>query len=718
MIVFAYECLRREFEALLARQPASNATPAAEDVHQMRIATRRLRIALRLFRRMLPNEAKQFRKDFGSFARALGDVRDLDVYSENFRAYAQGRPAREHRRARRLRAAPAQGAHGGAQQLDARLFADERHAALLRSFAALLDGAPSPAAVRRWRSFKVADGVDKYLKKSLKRVLKLGNKIGEEARAKELHRLRIRTKRFRYELEFFVAVYPSLGKAAKATKALQDLLGVHQDACTATERLEAYARSLRKRGARRERDARGARRARRGPASGKPASVRAEVRRRSGARSSAPSRAASSRPESPHPRAPSRRRSTVLRLVLVLAFAALAPFQAMAQNRLERSAEIDAYLEPRDRDDEDPRNGRDGRGRRRHSLSAARSAAADAANDKPMAVDSIFRLASMTKPVTSAAVMMLVEEGDVGLDDPISQYLPAFEHPEVIVTFNAQDKTFTKRPATTEITVRHLLTHTSGLGLLVLEPDPRGADRRRSDRERDGVPAAARSRHEVDLRRKHARARQARRRRFRASRSIDSSTERIFVPLGMSDTFYVVPAAKHDRVVTTFRTTDKGLVESPNPEQISAPIFGDGGLHSTAADYVKFMQMFLNDGRAPDGKRLLSEESVKLMGRTQTGNVKVELQPTANEAVSMPFPLGAGRDTFGLGFQITGAHNDPGARSPGSMSWAGIFNTEFWIDPERGISAVLLMQYLPFYDAAAIETLQGFEQRVYESLAN
>ena len=152
--------------------------------------------------------------------------------------------------------------------------------------------------------------------------------------------------------------------------------------------------------------------------------------------------------------------------------------------------------------------------------------------------------------------------------------------------------------------------------------------------------------------------------------------ERIFVPLGMNDTFYAVPADKRARVTTAHRTTEQGLVEQPNPEKIDAPVYGDGGLHSTAADYVKFMQMFLNGGRAPDGTRLLSEESVKLMGRTQTGNVRVELQPTANEALSMPFPLGAGR-----------------------------------------VAAVLLMQYLPFYDPQAIETLQGFERRVYDGLA-
>jgi CubicO group peptidase (beta-lactamase class C family) len=114
----------------------------------------------------------------------------------------------------------------------------------------------------------------------------------------------------------------------------------------------------------------------------------------------------------------------------------------------------------------------------------------------------------------------------------------------------------------------------------------------------------------------------------------------------------------------------------------------------------------------------LSEATVKLMSQNHIGNVRVELQPGAVPALSEPFPLGAGRDTFGLGFQITGAQTDMLARSPGSMSWAGIFNTEFWIDPARGVGGVLLMQYLPFYDATAIDTLQGFERRVYRGLAD
>jgi CHAD domain-containing protein len=127
-------------------------------------------------------------------------------------------------------------------------FRDDRYEELLAGFAAFLDNAPSAGAERRWRSFKVSDGVDKYLKKSLKRVLKLGRRVGAEAHDKDLHRLRIRAKRFRYELEFFAFAYKSLDKAAAEAKALQDLLGAHQDACTAAGRLADYARSLRKHG--------------------------------------------------------------------------------------------------------------------------------------------------------------------------------------------------------------------------------------------------------------------------------------------------------------------------------------------------------------------------------------------------------------------------------------------------------------------------------------
>jgi CubicO group peptidase (beta-lactamase class C family) len=399
--------------------------------------------------------------------------------------------------------------------------------------------------------------------------------------------------------------------------------------------------------------------------------------------------------------------------VLALTLAAAIAFPTFAQNRLSDSAEIDAYLTQ-------AVAGKipgvvamvaDANG----VLYAGAFGRQDVAKQVSMSKDSIFRLASMTKPVTSVAVMMLVEEKKVGLDDPIAKYLPGFENEQVFTSFNAADKTYTSRPASTTMTVRHLLTHTSGLGYSFSSATLAQLFA--------GNPAARATSYPLlhDPGTKWTYGESTRVlgelvAKVSGKPLEEFMLERIFKPLGMSDTSYAVPAGKIGRVATVHRTTEKGLEETPNGDAVSSPVQGDGGLNATAADYVKFMQMLLHGGRAPDGKRLLSEASVKAMGQTQTGSVRVELQPTANVAVSQPFPLGAGRDTFGLGFQITGAHTNPGERTPGSMAWAGIFNTEFWVDPQRGICAVLLMQYLPFYDATAIETLQGFEQRVYQGL--
>ena len=147
----------------------------------------------------------------------------------------------------------------------------------------------------------------------------------------------------------------------------------------------------------------------------------------------------------------------------------------------------------------------------------------------------------------------------------------------------------------------------------------------------------------------------------------------------------------------------------------SAPVY-NGGLHSTAADYVKFMQMLFNGGRAPDGTRLLSEKSVELMGQPHTGNVRVELQPTTNDARTLPFPLGAGRDTYGLGFQVTGAHDDPDARSPGSMT--GPESTTRSSGSIRGAASAgcCSCSTCRCTTTAAMATLQGLERAFIRSL--
>jgi CubicO group peptidase (beta-lactamase class C family) len=128
------------------------------------------------------------------------------------------------------------------------------------------------------------------------------------------------------------------------------------------------------------------------------------------------------------------------------------------------------------------------------------------------------------------------------------------------------------------------------------------------------------------------------------------------------------------------------------------------------------MQMLLNGGHLGPAK-ILRESSVKMMGENNIGSIFVELQPAADQLLAKPFPLGAGHDKFGLGFQI--ASSDPQYarfRSAGSMSWAGIYNTEFWIDPAQHIGGVMMMQVLPFYDDGALRTLRDFEELVYQNL--
>jgi methyl acetate hydrolase len=143
-------------------------------------------------------------------------------------------------------------------------------------------------------------------------------------------------------------------------------------------------------------------------------------------------------------------------------------------------------------------------------------------------------------------------------------------------------------------------------------------------------------------------------------------------------------------------------------------VAGDGGLYGTAGDYGLFLRMLLNGGTL-NGARILSERSVKTMFENQTGRVVVPLQHSPNLAVSRNFPLGAGKDHWGLGFQLA-AEQLPNRRSPGSGTWAGIFNTHFFIDRTKGIGVIVMMQVLPFYDEAAMKVYSGVEEAVYENL--
>jgi CubicO group peptidase (beta-lactamase class C family) len=337
----------------------------------------------------------------------------------------------------------------------------------------------------------------------------------------------------------------------------------------------------------------------------------------------------------------------------------------------------------------------------------------DVANNAPIATDTIFRIASMTKPITSLGVMMLYEEGKIGLDDPVTKYLPEFEHVRVLTRFDSADGTYDTRPPARPITIRHLLTHTSGIGYAFSDARLAKID--------DGKKAVA------DLPLLHDpgdkftygqnTAVLGRVVEKVAGQPLDAFLRaRIFTPLDMHDTFFAVPADKVHRVVTVHGKMAGVLSERPNPASLQSPVRGDGGLFSTARDYGTFLQLFLNGGHR-GATRLVSEASIRLMTSNQIGRVVVEQQPAADVARTAPFPLGAGKDKFGLGFQIESAPvADRGLRSEGSYSWGGINNTHFWVDPQKAVAAVVLMQVLPFYDESCIKVLRGFERIVYREL--
>jgi len=338
----------------------------------------------------------------------------------------------------------------------------------------------------------------------------------------------------------------------------------------------------------------------------------------------------------------------------------------------------------------------------------------DVMNSVEMKKDSIFRIASMTKAITSVAVMTLYEEERFDLDDPISQYIDWLSNPEVITSFDEEDGTYATKPAEREITIRHLLAFTAGFGytfansLMALLVEKTGKTERElpllhepGERWTYGMEVRVLGELAEEL----------------SGQTLPQFLkERIFDPLGMVDTFYVLPAEKYPRWVTRHQRENGVLRERPNPEKQQPFIVGDAGLLSTATDYVKFLQMLLNGGTF-QGVRILGEDTVRLMTQNQIGELSVETQRGPNPLLSSAFPLGAGRDNFGLGFQITVADGEEGdLRSPGSYSWSGLNNTHFWVDPEKEITAVILMQVLPFYDETCIAVYQGFEELVYKHL--
>ena len=333
----------------------------------------------------------------------------------------------------------------------------------------------------------------------------------------------------------------------------------------------------------------------------------------------------------------------------------------------------------------------------------------DPSTQEPLTTDAIFRFASMTKPITSLGLMMLHEGGLVELDAPASDYLPDLMNREVLVRVDTAAAVAITRPASRSLTVRDLLRHTSGFGYTFSSPELRDLDaygelggraqpilHDPGERWTYGMGTAFVGWIIEEL----------------SGQSLADFLEtRIFTPLGMTETSYRLPPQQMDRLVTRVRRVDGALSADPQPDSIAGGGRGDGGLLSTADDYARFVQLMLGKGER-DGVRLLSEASVSEMGRDQLEGLVVREQPGAIPELSNPFPIGAGRDGFGLGFQVAVGEADRG-RPAGSLSWAGLANTHFWIDQENGIGVILLFQLLPFYDEAVLGVMADFESTLY-----
>jgi len=346
----------------------------------------------------------------------------------------------------------------------------------------------------------------------------------------------------------------------------------------------------------------------------------------------------------------------------------------------------------------------------------------DLSKDDPMTLDSVFWIASMTKAVTSAAGMQLVEQGKLSLDEPIGKVLPDLASPQVLEGFDANGAP-KLRPAKKPITLRQLMTHTAGFAYdmwngdmvaylektgtpgiitcqnaalktpLMTDPGTRWEYGTNIDFVGKAVEAASGKRLDAYLR------------------------DHIFTPLGMNDTGFKITEAMRNRLVGMHARSEDGAL-APMPFELEqAPEFymGGGGLYGTAGDYIKFTQMILNRGRG-NGNQLLKPETVAMMGQNHIGDLTMGKMTTAiswatNDVDLYPDIV----KKWGLSFLINTAKT-PEGRSAGSLAWAGLANTYFWIDPARNVAGVILMQLLPFADTKCLEAFAGFERGVYADL--
>lgn len=346
----------------------------------------------------------------------------------------------------------------------------------------------------------------------------------------------------------------------------------------------------------------------------------------------------------------------------------------------------------------------------------------DLSKPQAMTDDSAFWIASMTKAITTAAAMQLVEQGKLHLDEPIGKIVPEFASPQVMDGFDASGAP-KLRPAKGPITLRHLATHTAGFCFDIWNADmvrymqatglPRlGSCKRIALNAPLAFDPGTRWEYGINI--------------DVTGRIIEEASglrldrylhDNILAPLGMTSTAWKISPDMRARLVRLHkRDNDGALVPmdfecEQNPEQH----MGGGGLYSTAPDYVRFMQMILNKGRG-NGHQVLKPETVALMAQNQIGNLDVMPLPVSLGAFSKDVEFYPGMTKkWGLGFMIN-TQETPEGRSAGSLTWAGLSNCYYWIDPTRDVAGVILMQVLPFFDAKCLAAFADFERGIFAAL--
>jgi CubicO group peptidase (beta-lactamase class C family) len=348
----------------------------------------------------------------------------------------------------------------------------------------------------------------------------------------------------------------------------------------------------------------------------------------------------------------------------------------------------------------------------------------DLAKTRPMKTDMIFRIASQTKAITSTAVMMLYEEGKFLLDDPISNYIPEFKKPLVLDKFNETDSAYTTVPAKREITIRDLLTHTSGIAYAQIGSKESNAIYSKAGITAGiGVPNGELLSTDIKKLAKLPLMHQPGEKwtyglntdvlgylvEVVSGQSLDVFFQkRIFEPLGMNDTYFYLPSSKYNRLATLYKEEDGKLSTQDEitqngkfivnyPKKPGTYFSGGAGLSSTVLDYAIFLQMMLNGGEY-NGKRLLSRNTVRMMTMNQIGD------------------LNLGVNKFGLGFGIT---TEKGSSflptQEGTFEWGGAFATTYWADPKEKLIGIIFRQ---LWGSTQNEIPNKYKVLVYQAIAD